>query len=65
MHLDLSHIAKAWLLLIYCSFIANTIHGQNPISPEGYFIADPSAHVWKDGKIYLYGSVDKKPTDFC
>lgn len=24
---------------------------QNPIFPPGVYIADPSAHVWKDGKI--------------
>jgi hypothetical protein len=27
---------------------------QNPIVPPGVYIADPSAHVWKDGKMYVY-----------
>lgn len=39
--------------------------GQNPISPEGLYMADPSGHVWADGKLYIYGSIDKKRNDFC
>ncbi len=31
---------------------------QNPISPLGVYIADPAAHVWKDGRLYVYGSLD-------
>ncbi|TAG56121.1 MAG: carbohydrate-binding protein [Cytophagales bacterium] len=48
-------------ILFFCEFN----HAQNPISPEGIFLADPSARVWADNKIYIYGSVDKKPTEFC
>lgn len=38
---------------------------QNPISPPGIYIADPSAHVWKDGKLYIYGSLDENCTNYC
>src|SRR5208337_894037 len=38
---------------------------QNPIVPPGVYIADPSAHVWKDGKMYVYGSRDERPDYYC
>ena len=31
---------------------------QNPIVPAGVYIADPTARVWEDGKLYIYGSLD-------
>lgn len=41
------------------------LFAQNPISPPGIYIADPSAHQWKDGKMYVYGSRDEKPEYYC
>ena len=38
---------------------------QNPIVPTGTYMADPSAHQWKDGKVYVYGSRDEKPNHYC
>ncbi len=38
---------------------------QNPIVPPGVYIADPSAHVWADGKLYIYGSLDESPDYYC
>ena len=38
---------------------------QNPISPPGIYIADPAARVWKDGKLYVYGSLDESPDYYC
>ncbi len=38
---------------------------QNPIVPAGFFNSDPSAHVWKDGKLYVYGSTDDNPINYC
>ena len=38
---------------------------QNPIVPPGIYIADPSAHVWQDGKMYIYGSCDESTDYFC
>ena len=38
---------------------------QNPITPEGRFFSDPSARVWEDGRIYIYGSRDEGTTYWC
>jgi len=41
------------------------LFSQNPISPEGVYFADPSAHVWNNGKLYLYGSLDESNDYYC
>lgn len=53
-----------WLLslFLFCGFFANA---QNPISPPGVYIADPSARVWQDGKLYVYGSSDESTAYYC
>ena len=51
-------------ILLLIAFVLN-IKGQNPIVPAGMYIADPSAHVWKDGKMYIYGSRDESPDYYC
>lgn len=38
---------------------------MNPISPPGVYVADPSAHVWNDGRLWVYGSVDEVPGPYC
>jgi arabinoxylan arabinofuranohydrolase len=38
---------------------------QNPIVPPGVYIADPSAHQWNNGKLYVYGSRDESPFYYC
>ena len=38
---------------------------QNPISPSGTFIPDPSARVGQDGKMYVYGSLDTSDGTYC
>ncbi len=38
---------------------------QNPIVPAGVYIADPAAHVWPDGKLYIYGSLDESTDYYC
>lgn len=43
----------------------DTAIAQNPIVPPGVYIADPSAHVWRDGKMYVYGSRDESPNYYC
>lgn len=50
------------ILVVIATVAANA---QNPIVPSGVYIADPSAHVWKDGKMYVYGSKDESPTYYC
>jgi beta-xylosidase len=39
--------------------------GQNPIVPPGIYIADPTARVWEDGKLYIYGSLDESTEYYC
>jgi arabinoxylan arabinofuranohydrolase len=41
------------------------LFSQNPITPAGVYIADPSAHAWPDGKLYIYGSLDESPQYYC
>lgn len=55
---------KKYLFLLFLITILNG-YSQNPIVPPGTFIADPSAHVWKDGKMYVYGSRDESPKYYC
>lgn len=38
---------------------------QNPISPMGVYVADPTSRVWQDGKLYIYGSTDTVPENYC
>lgn len=39
---------------------------QNPISPMGVYIADPTSRVWqKDGRLFIYGSTDTIPQGYC
>lgn len=42
-----------------------TFEAHNPISPMGIYIADPTARVWEDGKLYIYGSRDESPSYYC
>lgn len=48
------------ILLLACSVIA-----QNPVCPIGTYIADPTARVWNDGRIYIYGSTDDGIGHWC
>ena len=41
------------------------ITAQNPISPAGVYIADPTSRVGQDGKMYIYGSLDVCSTSYC
>ncbi len=38
---------------------------QNPIVPPGVYFADPAAHVWQNGTLYLYGSLDESTDYYC
>jgi len=51
-------------LLILLAFLSN-VSAQNPIAGPGLYIADPSSHVWKDGRLYIYGSRDEDPAYYC
>lgn len=50
--------------LIFLLFSVYTF-AQNPICPSGLNIADPTTRVWKDGKIYVYGSRDESLEYYC
>lgn len=54
------------IILLLSVLITNTSYSQNPLNFGGkIFTADPSAHVWKDGKMYVYTSHDEEcQTDF-
>lgn len=53
------------ICFLFLLFSSSLLYAQNPVSPPGIYIADPSAHVWKDGKIYIYGSNDESPDYYC
>lgn len=43
---------------------SDTVYAGNPIITN-MFTADPSAHVWADGRIYIYASHDIFPSKGC
>ncbi len=54
-------------IVFYCLFLLTGTFAtaQNPICPPGLNIADPTARVWKDGKLYVYGSRDESLKYYC
>lgn len=55
---------KYIITFLFCVFV-KAMSGQNPIYPAGLNIADPSAHVWADGKLHVYGSRDESFNYYC
>jgi beta-xylosidase len=53
------------LFLLLLLLTGNTLAAQNPIVPAGLYMADPTARVWEDGKLYIYGSVDESVDYYC
>jgi hypothetical protein len=51
--------------ILFLLLISLNLAAQNPIVPPGVYIADPAAHVWEDGKLYVYGSVDERTDYYC
>lgn len=41
------------------------MNGRNPFLPPELHIPDGEAHVMSDGRVYLYGSLDKDTDSFC
>jgi beta-xylosidase len=56
---------KKEFLTVFILTITSLIFAQNPIVPAGIYLADPSAHVWNNGKLYLYVSVDESTEYYC
>src|ERR1035437_8544322 len=54
--------------LSLCTFLALSINGcfaqKNPFITQMY-TADPSAHIWNDGRLYVYPSNDIDPPRGC
>ena len=53
------------LCAVGLSLHAPRLDAQNPIVPPGVYLADPSARVWEDGRVYVYGSRDEDPSYYC
>ena len=47
------------------SLVPALLAAQNPISPDGVYIADPTARVDRNGRMYVYGSLDITPGTYC
>ncbi len=62
MQISRKPIYKLILVLICLPVL---IWSQNPIVPPGLYMADPTAKVWDDGKLYIYGSVDESVDYYC
>jgi len=56
---------KRPLIQILLILLTLPLFAQNPIVPPGIYMADPTARVWDDGKLYIYGSVDESPDYYC
>lgn len=41
------------------------INNRNPVLPPDYHIPDAEAHVMPDGRVYVYGSYDDLPGEYC
>jgi glycerophosphoryl diester phosphodiesterase len=52
-------------LLEVVNYYKQNFQQNNPISPMGVYIADPTARVWEDGKLYIYGSRDESTNYYC
>ena len=57
-------ISKLTLTVVIIVLSLNLNHAQNPFIKH-MFTADPSAHVWKDGRLYVYASHDIDPPRGC
>ena len=56
---------KIFSFIFLTSLIYFNSFAQNPICPPGIYIADPSARIWGDGKLYIYGSTDESCDYYC
>ena len=56
-------IKSIHLIVLVTSFTSAL--AQNPILPVGTYIADPTARVWDNGKLYVYGSRDESKDYYC
>ena len=57
-------LPKAALIFVFALHV-KYVPGQNPIAPAGIYLADPSARVWSDGNLFIYGSLDESCEYYC
>lgn len=55
---------RALLVTLAAAFFSTLCFGANPFITSIY-TADPSAHVWQDGRLYVYPSRDMDPPRGC
>jgi hypothetical protein len=58
-------MTKYFVTILLVAVFAQIVLAQNPILPIGTYIADPSARVWDDGRLYIYGSRDESTAYYC
>jgi arabinoxylan arabinofuranohydrolase len=60
-------LRRRTMIRVFSMFLVSvgSLFAQNPITPAGVYVADPSAHVWADGKMYIYGSLDETCQYYC
>lgn len=57
----MKHFRLAFAITLVAGLAAPACQAQNPLAlGEGLRTADPSAHVWKDGRMWLYTSHDEE-----
>jgi len=56
-------ISKTFFLFLFL-INAQVCSGANPII-SGDYTADPSARIWEDGRVWIYGSQDKGDGKYC
>lgn len=56
---------KRNFIMILILIVQGSAFAQNPICPIGTYIADPTARLWKDGRMYIYGSTDEDIGHWC
>ncbi len=58
------HLTVLWMCFILSS-TTTVLHAQNPISPPGIYLADPSAKVFAKDTLFVYGSTDESLDYYC
>lgn len=53
------------LIILFFGGEVSGVYAQNPLSPFGVYVADPTARVMSDGRLYIYGSTDLERNVYC
>lgn len=56
---------KEFYEVFWFIFSSISLFAQNPISPPGIYIADPSAKVFSKDTLFIYGSTDESKDYYC